>query len=125
VRNVAASNHPHPDEVAVLHLAGDLDLSNADQVDRAIREAEASDPDVLVLDLRSVTFLDSTILRGLVAAHSRARQEGRRLAVAVGSEAVRRLFRITLLEWRLEIVDDPAQVRPGRPPRTDRPGNRS
>jgi anti-anti-sigma factor len=113
----------HPDEVAVLSLAGDLDLSNAHQVERAIRDAEIRRPDVLVLDLRRVTFLDSTMLRRLVAAHSRARADGRRLVVAVGTEAVRRLFRITLLEWRLEIVDDVADVEAGRP-HADRPRNR-
>jgi anti-anti-sigma factor len=66
-----------------------------------------------VLDLRAVTFLDSSILREIVAAHVRARAEGRRLALAVDTEAVRRVFRITLLEWRLEIVRDPADVRVG------------
>jgi anti-sigma B factor antagonist len=98
-------------EVAVLPLGGDLDLSTAPEVEREIRRAEARRPGVLVLDLRAVTFLDSSILREIVAAHVRARRDGRRLAVAVGSEAVRRVFRITLLEWRLEIVRDPAEVR--------------
>jgi anti-anti-sigma factor len=77
---------------------------------------------VLVLDLRRVTFLDSTMLREIVAAHLRARQQGRRIAVAAVSEAVRRVFRITLLECRVEIVDDPADVRAG--PREPRGGGR-
>jgi anti-sigma B factor antagonist len=64
-----------------------------------------------VLDLRRVTFIDSTMLRLVVAAHLRARNEGRRLALAIGSDVVRRVFRITLLEWRLEIVNDPSDVR--------------
>jgi anti-anti-sigma factor len=63
------------------------------------------------LDLRKVTFIDSTMLREIVGADVRARREGRRIAVAADSEAVRRVFRITLLEWRLEVVDDPADVR--------------
>ena len=98
------------DEVAVLPLGGDLDLSTVGAAARSIRRAEARRPSVLVLDLRDVTFIDSTMLREIVAAHLRARREGRRLALAVASDAVRRLFRITLLEWRLEIVDDPAEV---------------
>jgi anti-anti-sigma factor len=102
------------DEVVVLPMAGDLDLSTAGAAARAIRQAEARRPNVLVLDLRRVTFIDSTMLREIVAAHIRARGEGRRLAVAAGSDTVRRLFRITLLEWRLEIVDDPADVEAGR-----------
>jgi anti-sigma B factor antagonist len=95
-------------------MDGDLDLSRAREVRRAIHRAEAARPDVLMLDLRRVTFIDSTMLREIVAAHVRAQREGRRLAVAADSEAVRRVFRITLLEWRLEIVDDPADVRTDR-----------
>lgn len=104
--------------VAVLSMGGDLDLSRTEEVGRAIQRAESLDPRVLVLDLRRVTFLDSTMLREIVAAHLRARREGRRIAVAAVSEAVRRVFRITLLEWRVEIVDDPADVGasgPGEP----------
>ncbi|MGZ8610762.1 MAG: STAS domain-containing protein [Actinomycetota bacterium] len=113
--DVTVAPEPAPtDEIAVLPLAGDLDLSSAGAADRAIRRAEVSRPAVLVLDLRRVTFLDSTMLRTIVAAHVRARGEGRRLAVAARSETVRRVFRITLLEWRLEIVDDPADVRADR-----------
>jgi anti-sigma B factor antagonist len=115
VHVVTVAPEPAPtDEIAVLSLAGDLDLSSAGAADRAIRRAETSRPAVLVLDLRRVTFLDSSMLRTIVAACVRARGEGRRLAVAVRSETVRRVFRITLLEWRLEIVDDPADVRADR-----------
>jgi anti-sigma B factor antagonist len=100
-------------------MGGDLDLSKSSEFSRAIHRAESLEPGVLVLDLRRVTFLDSTVLREIVAAHVRADREGRRLAVAATSEAVRRVFRITLLEWRLEIVDDPADVGAGWP---DEPG---
>lgn len=99
-------------------MGGDLDLSKTREISRAIHRAESLQPGVLVLDMRRVTFLDSTVLREIIAAHIRAQDEGRRLAVAAVSEAVRRVFRITLLEWRVEIVDDPADVgaaRPGEP----------
>jgi anti-anti-sigma factor len=99
--------------VAVLPSGGDLDLSTARALEREIRRAEARRPDVLVLDLREATFLDSSILREIVAAHVRARRDARRLVVAVDSEPVRRIFRITLLEWRLELVRDPADVDAG------------
>ena len=101
------------DGVAVLTMDGDLDLSRSVEIGRAIQRAESFEPGVLVLDLRRVTFLDSTMLREIVAAHLRARREGRRIAVAAVSEAVRRVFRITLLECRVEIVDDPADVGAG------------
>jgi anti-anti-sigma factor len=109
-----ALGNDRPEEVAVLSLAGDLDISNADGAARAIRRAEAGAPAVLVLDLRRVTFVDSTMLRVIIAAHERGAEAGRRVVVAA-SDAVKRLFRTTLLEWRLEIVDDPARVEAGGP----------
>jgi anti-anti-sigma factor len=107
----ARATRPAEETVTVLPLSGELDLFNAADIGLRIRRAERGRPDVLVLDLRRVSFLDSTMLREIVAADVRSRREGRRIAVAADSEAVRRVFRITLLEWRLEVVDDPADVR--------------
>ncbi len=100
-------------EVAVLELAGDLDVSSAGEVERAVRGLQERVRH-LVVDLRGVTFMDSTGLRLLVAADARARTGGRRLSVVRGPESIRRVFRITLLEWRFDLVDDPAQVTGGR-----------
>ena len=97
-------------EIAVLTPDGDLDLSNVGAVERELSRSEARRPAGIVLDLRDVSFLDSSGLRLIVGAHARAQRDGRRFVVAVASDAVRRVFRITLLEWRLEIVDDPADV---------------
>ncbi|MEA2142394.1 MAG: anti-sigma factor antagonist, partial [Solirubrobacteraceae bacterium] len=63
-------------------------------------------PDVIVLNLSNLTFMDSTGLRLLIAADTRARQQGRRLTIVKGPESVQRVFRITRLEERLELVDD-------------------
>jgi anti-anti-sigma factor len=115
--------HDRPVEVAVLSFGGDLDISTADAAVLAIRRAEAGAPAVLVLDLRTATFVDSTMLRVIIAAHMRGGRVGRRVVVATGSDAVRRLFRTTLLEWRLEIVDDPARIEAGGPD-ADRPRQR-
>lgn len=94
----------------MLELAGDLDVSSADDAERELLRLEDGAPPHLVIDLRQVTFLDSTGLRLIVAADSRARRSGRRMSVVHGPESVRRVFRITLLEWRLDFVDDPAQA---------------
>jgi anti-sigma B factor antagonist len=67
---------------------------------------EASAPPLVVLDLSKLTFLDSTGLRCLVTADERARDEGRRVVIVRGPEAVQRVFSITRLEERLEMVDD-------------------
>ena len=43
-----------------LALAGEFDLSNAAQVEDALKEIERERPPLLVLDLRELTFMDST-----------------------------------------------------------------
>jgi anti-sigma B factor antagonist len=89
-----------------LSLFGELDIATAGQVDAALVDAERDAPAHIVLDLRGLTFLDSTGLRSLLGADMRAREEGRRLTLIQGPGAVRRVFEITGLEGRLEILDD-------------------
>jgi anti-sigma B factor antagonist len=59
-----------------------------------------------VLDLRALSFMDSSGLRALLAADARAKEAGRRLVLVRGDERVQRVLRITRLDERLEIVDD-------------------
>ena len=87
-------------------LKGELDLSTVGKVQDELRRVEASSPPVVVLDLSRLTFLDSTGLRCLVTADERARDEGRRVVIVRGPEAVQWVFSITRLEEHLEMVDD-------------------
>jgi anti-sigma B factor antagonist len=92
-------------------LSGELDLSSALLFDEELRRIEADDlPRTLVLDLRKLKFLDSTGLRLIWSAHSRARRCGRRLRIVPGSDAVRRIFRLTGMNERLDIVEDSPKV---------------
>jgi anti-sigma B factor antagonist len=91
-------------------LAGELDLSSVAKVQEALRRVEADPPSTLVVDLSKLTFLDSTGLRCIVTADQRARDEGRRVVIVRGPDAVQRVFAITRLEERLEMVDDPGAV---------------
>ena len=94
-------------EMVRLALAGEFDLSNATQVEDALKEIERERPSLLVLDLRELTFMDSTGLRVMVSADARARDDSRRLAVVQGPEPVHRVFRITGLDDHLEMVETP------------------
>ena len=92
-----------------LVLAGELDIASAEGFDERLAAHEHEAP-VLVLDLRRVEFIDSTGIRALIVADERARTNGRRLVVVRGSQAVDRLFSVTQLDERLEIVDDPDSI---------------
>ena len=89
-----------------LALVGELDLSTVAKVQEELRRIEASSPATVVVDLSKLTFLDSTGLRCIVTADERAREEGRRMVIVRGPDAVQRVFAITRLEERLEMVDD-------------------
>jgi anti-sigma B factor antagonist len=96
------------DGLVRMALVGELDLSSVAKVQEELRRIEADAPATLVVDLSKLTFLDSTGLRCIVTADERARAEGRRIVIVRGPDAVQRVFAITRLEERLEIVDDAA-----------------
>lgn len=98
---------------ARLALRGELDISSAPMLEEALARAEEAAPALLVIDLRQLEFMDSTGLRTLVSADQRARDEGRRLAIVRGPEPVDRIFTVTRLDERLELVDDPAALAQG------------
>ena len=82
-------------------------MSSALVFDDEMRRIESDDPaGTLVLDLRKLKFLDSTGLRLILSAHARALRGGRRLQIVPGSEAVKRIFRLTGVNERLDLVED-------------------
>ena len=95
------------EETPVVELSGELDISTAQEVEHEFLRVEADRPAVLVVDLRGLTFIDSTGLRIILATDSRCRQSGGRLLVVPGPPPVHRVFRISLLDQRLEFTDDP------------------
>ena len=97
-------------EQVTISLKGELDLSSVGKVQEELRRVEAEEPPLLVLDLTNLTFLDSTGLRTVVTADERARDNGRRFVIVRGPDAVQRVFAITRLEERLEMVDDPSSL---------------
>lgn len=89
-----------------LSFTGELDLASAPRVDEELERVERDGPPRVILDLRGLTFMDSTGLRLIASADARAREDGRRLTIIQGPAAVRRVFEITRLDERLEIVDE-------------------
>jgi anti-anti-sigma factor len=95
-------------DALVVSPTGEIDLATIGHV----REAVDRDHDgrgSLVLDLRSVEFMDTSGLRYVLELSERAAKEGFGLRVVRGSAAVQRVFEVSGLEARLPFVDDPAQ----------------
>ncbi len=86
---------------------GEIDVWSAPQV-RDVLAARDGRASRVVLDLRGVTFMDSSGVGLLVAEHQRARENGARFAVAVASTSdVRRILELSGLANVLELVGDP------------------
>ena len=99
--------YQEPDSVRVA-VSGELDLSSALVFEEELRRIEENSGEaLLVLDLRSLKFMDSTGLRLILSAHARAINSGRKLAIVEGGEAIRRIFRLTGVIERLNVVDAP------------------
>jgi anti-sigma B factor antagonist len=92
----------------VVCFRGDLDLVSAATAEGALIEAQNAG-ETVVLDLRALRFIDSSGLRVILEAHRRAGQNGSRLQVAPGDDAVRRVFDVSGVGRLLEIVDAPPE----------------
>ncbi len=96
-------------DTAIAVMRGDLDIATeaeaTAQLDQAMDGAE-----LLIADLRELSFLDSTGVRVLLAAHLRAEERGVRFAVARGEGMVARLLEVTRINQRFPVVDDPAEL---------------
>jgi anti-sigma B factor antagonist len=85
---------------------GELDIGGAPAAEEVLHEAEGDAVTELTIDLRGLTFMDSTGLRLVVAADRRARESGRTLRVVRGPAAVQRVFELTGLADKLPLVDE-------------------
>ena len=92
----------HADGVAVVRLAGELDLYNAETIREALFSAAAREPERLVVDLEEVEFIDSTALGVLIEARSKLANRQSFLLAAPGLET-RRALEISGLDRHFSI----------------------
>ncbi len=95
-------------DVIHITLAGQLDLSCNDRFLDHLREARDSAPKHLVIDLRELTFIDSTGLALLLRANGVAHQFGFDLQIVRCPVAiVQVVFEATGVDKLLPLVDEP------------------
>jgi anti-anti-sigma factor len=91
-------------DVVSVWVAGELDIASASKLKQTLRHAEERARRV-VLDLRELTFMDSSGVHAIVDANVRAAVAGRRLVVVRGRSRVDRVLTLTGACDRLDIVD--------------------
>jgi len=92
-------------EAVTVQPVGELDLATVPVVDDHLCELQAAGFKQLSLDLRDVSFLDSTGLRMILVWDARSRAEGFVFSLVAGSPTVQRLFDLTRTTERLNFVE--------------------
>jgi anti-anti-sigma factor len=86
-------------------VQGELDLAAKPAAEEALRRAQHPPPDVMVLDLSGVSFIDSAGLHVIIDANIRQREAGRRLVAIVGLPQAQRMLKLTGVVEQLELAD--------------------
>jgi anti-sigma B factor antagonist len=93
-------------ERARVAVTGELDIATVPRLAQAMREHD--DAGTVVLDLRSLRFLDTSGLRAVIDEDQRATADGRRLQIVRGPAAVQRVFTLAGVQDRLPFVSEEA-----------------
>jgi anti-anti-sigma factor len=95
------------DDAVVVTFRGEFDLAAEQAASAALAEAFPAVPESIVVDLRDLSFMDSTGIRCLIRAKSRADTLGRQIALLNGSGPAHRVFQLAGVDDRLEVADHP------------------
>lgn len=96
--------------VIVLAFAGELDLAMHERFHALVDEVVAESPRLVVADLTEAEFMDSTMLRELLRAHTALTESGAQLVVAGSQPPVRRLLELTGTDDLLTLAETREQA---------------
>ena len=91
-------------DVGWVRIAGALDSTTAPRLKRTLRERRLR-AQLVVLDLRELTFLDWSGVHAVVDASIRARRAGRRVVLMHGAPQVKRMFAQAGRSEHVELAD--------------------
>jgi anti-sigma B factor antagonist len=89
---------------------GELDLDTAPELEQELASVREDGGDRVVLDLRRLTFMDSTGLRLVIRWDTAARQDGFEFAIVPGPDVVQRVIRLTGMDGHLTVAEPPAEA---------------
>jgi anti-anti-sigma factor len=91
----------------LVELGGDLDWTDAAEVRALLCRLRPPPHGKLAMDMRGLTFMDSTGIRLVLHALALAEESGAEFAVIRGIPAVHGVLELVGLDEQLRIVDDP------------------
>ena len=78
-----------------MRVVGEIDLATADAVEAPILELLGCGIETVVLDLREVSFMDSSGIRVLISSHQYAEDRGAHLSIVAGTSRSREVLELT------------------------------
>jgi anti-sigma B factor antagonist len=94
---------PIGEHAYLISLAGDFDLHAGPEFERRVLEALGRGATELLIDLKEVSFIDSTTIGILMRTRKRLAPVGGRVLVVTSDRNILRLFEITALDRMFEI----------------------
>ena len=112
------SSGPGPDDVYVVRVAGEVDMSHEEELRSELRAAVEADTNGIVVDLTECEFIDSSAIRALLLSREeKNRNPGSQgLAVAASSDQILRILEVMGLDKVLPVeptVDEAAAALSG------------
>lgn len=95
--------------IKVIQLAGILDSTKATQIRREVADVVEQNAEIVLIDLKDVTFVDSSGLGALVVALKTVRAAGGKLYICSINEQVKMLFELTSMDRVFEVFSDRAE----------------
>jgi anti-sigma B factor antagonist len=92
--------------IKVVQPAGILDGTQANQFRQEIAEAVQGGVEIIVVDFKSVTFMDSSGLGALVLSLKTVRSAGAKLFLCSINEQIKMLFELTNMDRVFEIFNN-------------------
>jgi anti-sigma B factor antagonist len=97
--------------VLVVRLSGELDLASVPSLEESLRDLDRDGINSLVLDLRPLTFIDSTGIRAILRLDGWSRRDDFQLAVVLPEGAARRPLEVTGVDRWLVTLEKPPNER--------------
>ena len=103
-------------DAVVAHIAGEVDLSNAESITERLVDAVPNTAAALVLDLSETDYLDSSGVRMIFELAHRLRNRGQELGLVVPEDAnIRRVLVLTEVERVVPMAATVESAVDGRP----------
>jgi anti-anti-sigma factor len=94
-------------DVLVLSLTGELDMATAPELEEAIERAQGGSQ--IVVDLRELTFIDSTGIRALIQVYTAGQNGHSTVSFIRGRHRVQRVLQLAGVQEFLGWTDPPAE----------------